>query len=147
MKKSITLACALALVLAAWAAGRAGAAPRCYPNKRFVIIDENTAKDTLTNLVWQRKDNGQDIAWETTQASCPSGFRVPTVKELYSIVDTTVTSGLTLDQTVFSGAAANYWTSLYLDPPGSYQAYAVNFGMGAVYIETTYNKARLRCVR
>ncbi len=145
MRKTFILVSALALVLAAWAAGRAGAAPRCYPNKRFVIIDDLQAKDTLTNLVWQRKDNGEDITWDTAQKACPAGFRVPTVKELYSLVDTTVTSGATLDQTVFANAVASYWTSRLADSADT--AYAVNFGMGSVYLEVTYNKARLRCVR
>jgi hypothetical protein len=135
------------LVLAAWVAGQAGAAPRCYPNKRFEIIDTFTARDTLTNLVWRRQDNGLDVMWDAAQTSCPQGFRVPTVKELYSIVDTYATSTPTLDQTVFPGAAANYWTSMSVDPPGNYQAYAVTFGTGAVYIAPTSMTARVRCVR
>jgi Protein of unknown function (DUF1566) len=111
VKGTICLACAFAVVLATWTTGRAEAASRCVPNNRFVVLPGGLVSDTLTKLVWQQQASSTTMSWPMAKISCPSGFRLPTVKELVSIVDLTVTAP-TIDQTAFPGTPVDaFWAS------------------------------------
>jgi hypothetical protein len=132
---------------------------RCYPVNRFVVLDGGLVRDTLTKLTWQRQASPTVMSWSYAQAYCScagSGFRLPTVKELASIMDATVTSGATIDQTVFpSTPAVAFWTSSpYVGPPSAYagssgNAWEVDFSSGYSYYDDLSNVsygARARCV-
>jgi hypothetical protein len=89
---------------------------RCYPTSRFVVLDGRLAQDTLTNLVWQQEASGTTMSWADAQTYCSSagaGFRLPTVKELRSIVDyATTTAGPSIDRTAFPNTPSDlFWTS------------------------------------
>lgn len=95
MTKTKYWAGVLALAFATLPLAPTGAAPRCYPTSRFVVLDGGLVQDPLTNLVWQ-----QQVGFDRNcGGSFP--FRLPTVKELLSLVDLTVSSGPTIDQTAF----------------------------------------------
>ena len=113
MKNTTHLACTLVLAASAWLSTPLGAAPRCYPNKRFQVIDAQLVRDTLTKLVWQRQASATAIAWDLAQSYCPAGFRLPTERELSSIVDFTVAPpGPTIDGTAFPNTPAEaFWTT------------------------------------
>jgi hypothetical protein len=90
---------------------------RCYPASRFVVLDGGLVRDALTGLVWQQQGASTKMTWPDAQGYCSSlgsGFRLPTLKEIDSIVDPTVGSGPTLRK-VFLGpeneAYWRYWTS------------------------------------
>lgn len=148
MKKTICFACAFALLLATWTTGRTEAASRCVPNKRFVVLSGGLVSDTLTKLVWQQQASTATMTWAVAKTYCPSGFRLPTVKELVSIVDLTVASpGPTIDQTAFPGTPAEgFWTS---SPSvgSSGDAWYVNFGNGRQIFTVVGSYPRVRCVR
>ena len=77
---------------------------RCYPMNRFVVLDGGLVRDTLANLTWQQEASATIMSWSDAQTYCScsgAGFRVPTVKELASIVDATVTSGATINRAAF----------------------------------------------
>jgi hypothetical protein len=104
--------------------------------------------DTLTQLVWQQQASSTTMTWADAKIYCSSsGFRLPTVKELFSLVDLTVTSGAMINQTAFPGTPAeSFWTS---SPYGgsSSLAWGVNFVNGfSGYGGVGYN-LRVRCVR
>jgi hypothetical protein len=113
MKNTTYLACALALAAATWLSTPAGAAPRCYPTQRFEVIAGALVLDTLTNLVWQQQASSTYMPWEEAQTYCPPGFRLPTERELGSIVDFTVAApGPTINQTAFPNTPAKaFWSS------------------------------------
>jgi hypothetical protein len=142
------LACAFALLLATWTTGRAKAASRCVPNKRFVVLSGGLVSDTLTKLVWQQQVSSTTMTWAVAQTYCPSGFRLPTVKELISIVDLTVASpGPTIDQTAFPGTPAGvFWTSSPCAGSPGY-AWYVFFYNGDSINGDVGNNYRVRCVR
>ena len=148
MKKTICLACAFALLLATWTTGRAEAASRCVPNKRFVVLSGSLVSDTLTKLVWQQQASSTGMTWAAAKTYCPSGFRLPTVKELASIVDLTVASpGSTIDQTAFPGTPTQgFWTSSPY-AGSSVDAWDVNFYSGASGYGGVGNLYWVRCVR
>ncbi|PJZ54889.1 DUF1566 domain-containing protein [Leptospira adleri] len=137
----------------------------------FTNIGDGTVLDQKSGLVWQRCASGQGsagdsytdcsvgaanaVAWTAALAYCNSlnlgggGWRLPSVKELVSLVDYSKTASPFINQTFFPNAADSYWTST-THPSGSYkfQAYQVIFTSGTY---DTFDKAtsavRVRCVR
>jgi len=139
------------------------AAPRCYPTNRFVVQSGGTVKDTLTSLVWQQDGSGTragcsgsgqlTCTWAEAQAYCSglalggySDWRLPTVKELSSIVDFTV-AGPAINQTAFPSTPADrFWTSSpYAGSSGN--AWNVSFLLGDSSSYDVGNDYRVRCVR
>ena len=137
---------------------------RCHPVSRFVVLDGELVLDTLTNLTWQQQASATIMNWSDAQTYCSCaglGFRLPTVRELASIVDATVTSGATINQTVFPNTpSVAFWTSsLNVHPSspnvGPSSPYArsfdpvweVDFSSGYSYSDDVRYYARARCVR
>ena len=91
---------------------------RCYPSSRFGVLDGGLVRDALTGLVWQQQESASTMTWADAQSYClslvsgGSGFRLPTLKELDSIMDLTADSGPTLDRTAFPYTGTDtFWTS------------------------------------
>ena len=92
--------------------------------------------------------------WVEAKAYCASlalgglsGWRLPAVTELSTIVDFTVTSGATIDATAFPNTPADdFWTS---SPSAGYSGYewVVSFIDGALYSPDVDVNDRVRCVR
>lgn len=148
MKKTAYLAGALALALIAWPPGRTGALPRCYPTERFEVLDDQSVRDTLTKLVWQRQASAAATTWADAKTYCANaGLRLPTVKELLSIVDLKVASpGPTIDQKAFPNTpATGFWTS---SPSAGATggAWYVYFSSGHLS-DYGIGSVRVRCVR
>jgi|WetSurMetagenome_2_1015567.scaffolds.fasta_scaffold467170_2 hypothetical protein len=160
VKKTRYLACALALVVVAWPLATPVASPRCYPSSRLEVLAGGLVRDTLTQLVWQRDGSGTRTGCSGTGAltctlaeatsycaSLGSGFRLPTVKELASLVDLTVTSGPTINQAAFPGTPAeSFWTSTRYDGVVP-NPYFVRFGDGSFTTGDVRYDYRVRCVR
>jgi hypothetical protein len=164
VRRISTLARIAALVLAMLPFWPTAAAPRCYPNNRFVVSD-GMVQDTLTRLVWQQDGSGAragcsgtgnlTCTWAAAKAYCEalslgglSGWRLPTYKELSSIVDFTVASpGPAINQTAFPNTPADYfWTSSpYAGSAG--MAWDVNFKLGVSSYYGLGSDLRVRCVR
>jgi hypothetical protein len=126
---------------------------RCYPANRFVGVSGGLVHDTLTDLVWQQQASTATMSLTDAQTYCSSagsGFRLPTVKELLSIVDHMVTAGPPIDQTAFPNTPAEaFWSS----PPctgSSCPEWGVSFGHGSggtfFYVSISIS-LKVRCVR
>ncbi|WP_162274103.1 DUF1566 domain-containing protein [Leptospira tipperaryensis] len=138
----------------------------------FTNVGDGTVVDQKSGLVWQRCASGLGSAadsytdcsvgtanvlfWDAALNYCNTlnlggvgGWRLPSVKELVSLVDYTRTSSPFINQTFFPNSADYYWTST-THPSGSYKntAYQVIFTSGTY---DTFDKAtssvRVRCVR
>lgn len=137
---------------------------RCYPTKRFAVLEGGLVRDTLTGLVWQQQGSSTMMSWADAQSYCSSlgtpgaGFRLPTLKELDSLVDPTLPAGPSLDSTAFSGTGTSrYWTSSPLGPGGapSRDAFFGDFSsidsnscdVGAKNTAMIDTKLMVRCVR
>ena len=126
---------------------------RCYPTSRFVGPSGGGAgvvTDTLTTLTWLNTASATDMNWAAAQSYCSGlggGYRLPTLKELESIVDLTVTPGVTINLTAFPNAPADiYWTSsLNAGSPGNVWVVDFNSGESTYLGESPYY--RVRCVR
>jgi len=109
----------------------------------------DTVTDNKTGLVWQRAASPATYDETSAPAFCPtldlggfnSGWRLPTYKELQTLVDPRVaTPGPTIDQAAFpSTPAAYFWVST------GYHRY-VNFKIGYSDMNIPYGTGSVRCV-
>jgi hypothetical protein len=127
--------------------GRASA-----PAGRYTIAN-GTVYDTKTKLTWQQAvpsstyTQGGAASYCATLGLNGATWRLPTMKELLSIVDLSVpTPGPTIDATAFPGTPADYfWSSTpYAGIPGS--AWSALFYYGFTYGNDVSNTSYVRCV-
>lgn len=118
------------------------------------ILKDNgngTVTDSATNLMWQQGESslisGSNAAGTCTSLGLAgySGWRLPSLTELLSIVNTSFSP--TIDKTYFPNATANkYWTA-DLDPAISGNAMCVGFGSGHAVSTSLSETWYVRCVR
>jgi len=114
-----------------------------------VVLGPLEVRDTLTGLVWRQQSSTVRMTWDGANTYCSSlgsGFRLPTVKELLSLVDHTVASGPKINQTAFPDTqASDYWTSTPYYPSGG--PWIVDFGDGQSMLSNGVTDYWVRCVR
>jgi hypothetical protein len=135
----------LALVLSAPAVADA-------PPGQYEISDQ-TVHDVTTGLTWQRQIASGHLRWYDAYAYCvnlslggTSGWRVPTVKELMTIVDERAASPA-IDRNAFPDTPIDWFWSANFEAGTQIGAWAVlsdrgtnvPFGIGEYYL--------VRCVR
>lgn len=142
---------AVALAVGAWSWVARGAAPAGH----FVVsTDQATVRDTVTGLVWQRTLDANSYKWASAKTYCQGlsfggfsgGWRLPTRKELESIVDIQ-SYGPAIDTTAFLNTTDEaFWSSSQFTRIWA-MAWYVYFGSGgSSATEKTY-AYRVRCVR
>ncbi len=141
---------------------RASAPPDQY------ILSPTTVIDRRTGLTWQRNPPATAVGWAAangTTGTTPTpglcaatlgvGWRLPTVREIETLVDVT-TGWPALDTTAFPGTqSAGYWTSsCYAGQSGGCgtgtpaQVWILNFGLGQpTAVSTAATQEFYRCVR
>ena len=97
-------------ILSAAIVARAGA-----PGGRYTIAN-GTVYDTKTKLTWQQAASPSQYTWSAAISYCPNtfgaGWRVPTYRELFTIVDTNATADPVIDTTAFPNTPASlFWSS------------------------------------
>ena len=124
---------------------------RCYPKSRLLVRDGELVSNTVTGLAWQQQVSSTPLRWDDAQNYCSNagaGFRVPTLKELESLIDLTVTLP-SIDQKAFPSTPADwFWTSSPFGGWSSIWAWNVSSSDGysndhAVMLDFY----RVRCVR
>lgn len=139
--------CAAVLVCGLALSSWAGA-----PQGRYTV-SADTIFDTKANLTWQRSAPTGLYAQPNAAAYCQSlslggitGWRLPTIKELQSIVDIRALSPA-IDTTAFPGTASKpYWSSSPYAGNASY-AWVVDFNDGYTTNLNIAFSYRVRCVR
>jgi len=140
-----------AIVLACAAPVSAGAAA---PPNRYTISGM-TVYDTKTKLTWQQTPPSTDYQWTDAQTYCSglgttlggTGWRLPTVKELQTLLDFSRTGAPYFDTTAFpSTLKQDFWSRTPV-ASDSTQAWAVFFENGDTGLFTRTNKLSVRCVR
>ena len=131
--------------------GMAAVAHADAPAGRYTITN-GTVYDTKTKLTWQQAVPSTKYAWARANTYCSglnltgTGWRLPTVKELQTIVDESRTNP-TIDPTVFPSTPSDYfWSSSPLAGSSSSSWY-VYFIYGAAYYSVVSNTYYVRCVR
>jgi hypothetical protein len=142
---------AIAVVAMAWSAAARAAAPAGH----YTFPATGTVLDTKTKLTWQRTAPAATYAWSAAKTYCAgvgatlggTGWRLPTIKELQTIVDETQTAP-PIDSTAFPGTPALAFWSLTQTKDSS-GAWLVDFstttngGTSSDVLTATYS---VRCV-
>jgi arylsulfatase A-like enzyme len=127
-----------------------------YGTNRFRDNGDGTVSDEATGLTWMKADSGKGMDWpsaleyaESMKFAGHSDWRLPTAKELHSIVDYTrspdTTDSAAIDPVfestgiVNEGGAqdfAHYWTSTsHVGARGASTAVYINFGRSLGWME------------
>ena len=129
---------------------RAGASA---PAGRYTV-SSGTVFDTKTGRTWQQASSATYYTWANAGPYCASlnlngtGWRLPSVKELQTLVDDTVPQfGPTIDLTIFPNTpGARFWASTLRASDSSY-AWEVDFTYGTVDVLSVAYSDYVRCVR
>ena len=122
------------------------------PAGRYTTAN-GTVYDTKTKLTWQQTVASGTYNWAGAKTYCAglslngTGWRLPTIKELQTIVDDSRTNPA-IDTTAFPSTPADwFWSSSPLAGSSSY-AWDVSFDFGFTgYSDVSYNYGNVRCVR
>jgi hypothetical protein len=114
-----------------------------------------TVFDTKTKLTWERVALGTPMTWADAKTYCGSastsarlggsGWRLPTIKELYTILDHSQNPAI--DTNAFpSTPAGGFWssTTFTANPPDMWYA---DFSSGDLVFSAPTNALFVRCVR
>jgi hypothetical protein len=99
--------------------------------------------DNFTGLNWNQANDKTMVYGSTFRSTgCPAPKRVPTVKELMTLVDRSVGTAPFIDTSVFTTARSdNYWSITGTDP-----GYVVDFSTGYTAILSMSTDAAGRCL-
>ena len=119
----------------------------------FSTSASDEVTDRTTGLIWQRGDDGQMYDYPTAVKHCaafqsaeaPTGWRLPSVIELMTLVDNGVDLP-SMDPSFLGAQANNYWTST---PTAASKllAWTVKFDFGGIIPLLLDTPLPVRCVR
>ena len=113
---------------------------------------DQTVKDAVTGLIWQRMQANITMNQTTANVYCNAlslngfFFRLPIVRELSSLVNFN-RSNPCIDPIAFPNTAANYFWSSTLYQPSPGNAWIVDFYYGDVNYNGLSSARYVRCVR
>jgi hypothetical protein len=119
---------------------------------RYAIAGEGTVTDGTTRLTWQQRLDDTRRTFAEAQAGCAAlalaggGWRLPTMKELQTLVDES-RSDPAIDPAAFPDTPdEGFWAAnLLAGTPGN--AWFVTFASGIAYNSLVDHPYRMRCVR
>jgi hypothetical protein len=116
-------------------------------------VSNGTVVDTMTSLTWQQTvstsqyTQAQAIAYCVGLSSTGPRWRVPTFRELLTIVDFSVAQpGPTIDTAAFPGTPASYFWTATPYAGASNNAWVVLFSGGFTTNQAASNTNYVRCV-
>jgi Protein of unknown function (DUF1566) len=119
------------------------------PAGRYTV-NNGQVYDTKTKLTWQQAASASASTLVTAYVYCDlsssADWRVPTVKELQTLLDFTVLAVPFIDQTAFAGTPAQRFWSASLEPSSGDQ-FVVDFGSPHIISADPTDDNFVRCVR
>ncbi len=126
------------------------------PAGRYVVTNGGTADgtvyDTKTKLTWQQAIPSTTYTWTNAKSYCASlslggtGWRLPTCKELQTIVDDSRTNPA-IDPNAFPSTPSNWFWSSSPSAGSSSVAWVVDFSYGVTTDGGVSGTGNVRCVR
>ncbi len=125
---------------------------------RFIVLADfggAAVRDNETGLVWEHSPETKTVNWTTARFQCTSrkiggrmGWRLPSVHELASLVDPSVSPGPTLPagHPFVNVQAAHYWSATSFAGKPTH-AWNVGFVMGMVHDIKITDQHNVWCVR
>ena len=124
------------------------------PAQRYSHPTQDTVYDTKTKLTWQRAVASTTYDWAGAKTYCRDlslngqGWRVPTIKEMETIVDDSRLDPPAIDPEAFSTPLAGYlWCSSSQAKATTVYAWVVDVSDGSSYTTYQSEKYYVRCVR
>jgi len=118
---------------------------------------DDTVTDNTTGLIWEQTYSTTTRNWQQALDYCNdnvpglpgSGWRLPNVKELFSLVDFGISSTVKIDTTYFPGTpASDFWSATTYPNSGIQNgAMRVYFFVGFVSANVKTSSFYVRCVR
>ena len=108
-------------------------------NLKALLIDNGngTILDTGTNLLWQQNSSEREMTWQEAKEYCElltlaghNDWRLPTIKELKSLIDTTIDCDNDTIDPIFVCESGWYWPSNPFNGNGSIPIWCVGFYVG-----------------
>lgn len=122
------------------------------PGESRYVVEGGVVEDTATRLSWQREPSSLAADWTAATQACASltlagsGWRLPTLKELHTLVDETRALPAIDSAALPTGPTGFYWTSS--NPKGFFDlAWTVGFERGLDVFRNKTTTALSRCVR
>jgi hypothetical protein len=119
------------------------------PAGRYTVSN-GVVYDTRTRLSWQQTPPSTTYVWLPGRDYCTSlgaGWRLPTYKELFTIVDFSRTTPA-IDITAFPGTvSASYWSMTFRPSDTDSKLRTVNFSNGSPNLVDAGTPSYVRCVR
>lgn len=116
------------------------------------MVQADTVHDMSTGLTWQRATTAEHMTFEQAKARCASialagaAWRLPTIKELHTLVDVSRAHPALTTQ-VFAGSTLDFhWTGSTL-PSFDTMVWTVGFDAGLDTFRASTTTALVRCVR
>jgi hypothetical protein len=122
------------------------------PSGRYTVSN-GTVTDTRTKLTWQQATAPGTYTWANAKTYCSglalngSGWRLPTIKELMTLVDSSQTTAPFIDTSAFPSTQSNYYWTLTVFTPSNDMAWQVEFLDGSMSQSSQTSAAYVRCVR
>ena len=124
---------------------------------RFVVLadfNNEAVLDKETGLVWEQSPNVSTLDWISAMYACPNkrvgnrkGWLLPTVDELGSLVDPTITYPALPSGHPFNNVQQDHYWSATTSAYDATQAWVVNFINSYVNIDPKANSYYVWCVR
>jgi hypothetical protein len=129
------------------------------PAGQYVVTAGGTGNgvvyDAKSKLTWQQTVSSTTYTWADAKTYCAgvavslggTGWRLPTLKELQSLVDYSRSAGPMIDPNAFpSTPGTAFWSASQVAGPPSY-AWYVNFNYGTTLGAFVGGMSNVRCVR
>ncbi|MGA7879201.1 MAG: DUF1566 domain-containing protein, partial [Desulfoferrobacter sp.] len=119
-----------------------------------LVLNGEAALDKETGLVWQRNTDDTARDWYAASSHCyglevggRKGWRLPTIEELATLVDTSQSNPALPSGHPFINARSNYYWSGTTRASNPDSAWGVYFDYGYVGTSSKGNNNYVRCVR
>ena len=124
------------------------------PSGRYTVTN-GTVFDTKTKLTWQQSVSASPYIYGDASNYCASvgaslggtGWRIPTIKELQTIVDYAQTAAPWIDRTAFPATPQHYFWSSTVQAGNSSTYWVFDFSAGVITTPFMTNSCNVRCVR
>jgi hypothetical protein len=124
-----------------------GSAEAAAPAGRYSSPSIGVVHDSKTGLDWQQTTTSMRYTYADALNYCPTGWRLPTIRELQSLVDDAAAAPPAIDTGWFPSTQAEaYWSSTKYAPDTSL-AWHVYFYDGYTGFNTLQTANYVRCVR
>lgn len=113
---------------------------------RFTQNTDGTITDSETSLTWSRETLAKDVTYDDALKALGEGWRLPTIKELFSLVDHARKSPA-IDTEAFPDTAYDWYWSSTPTAWNDAAVWVVVFSLGSVYSSPRHDFACVRAVR